>query len=89
VRTPLVDVPVATLSGEGPPGKLLGWLVGQTVPLPDDELVRRYGDHAGYLAAFTESLDAAIALGFVLPEDRATLIAQAAGVAFPLEGVSV
>ena len=41
VRTPLVDVPVATLSGEGPPGELLGWLVGQTVPLPDDELAGR------------------------------------------------
>ena len=86
VRTPLVDVPVATLSGEGPPGKLLGWLVGQTVPLPDDELLRRYGDHAGYLAAFTESLDATIALGFVLPEDREALLGQAAGVMFTSEG---
>jgi hypothetical protein len=86
VRTPLVDVPVATLSGEGPPGKLLSWLVGQTVPLPDDELVRRYGDHQGYLAAFTESLDATIRAGFVLPQDRAALLDQAAGIAFPTEG---
>jgi hypothetical protein len=83
VRTPLVDVPVATLSGEGPPGQPLSWLVGQTVPLPDDELVRRYGDHQGYLAAFTESLDATIAAGFVLPEDREALLGQAAGFAFP------
>jgi len=82
VRTPLVDVPVATLSGEGPAGKLLGWLVGQTVPLPADELARRYGDHAGYLAAFTESLDATIALGFVLPEDRAALLASANEIVF-------
>jgi hypothetical protein len=86
VRTPLVDVPVATLSGEGPPGKLLSWLVGQTVPLPDDELVRRYGDLQGYLAAFTESLDATIRAGFVLPQDRAALLDQAAGLAFPTEG---
>lgn len=83
VRTPLVDVPVATLSGEGPPGKQLGWLVGQTAPLPEEELVRRYGDRAGYLAAFTESLDATIAAGFVLPEDREALLAQASDVAFP------
>lgn len=77
VRTPLVDVPVAALSGEGPPGQPLGWLVGQTVPLPQDELVRRYGNHQAYLAAFTESLDAAIAAGFVLPEDRDALLGQA------------
>ncbi len=83
VRTPLVDVPVAALSGEGPPGQPLSWLVGQTVPLPADELVRRYGDHQGYLAAFTDSLDATIAAGFVLPEDRDELLAWAAGVAFP------
>jgi Alpha/beta hydrolase domain len=82
VRTPLVDVPVAALSGEGPPGKPLGWLVGQTVPLPADELVRRYGDRAGYLAAFTESLDTAIAAGFVLPEDRAALLGQANEIVF-------
>jgi hypothetical protein len=86
VRTPLVDVPVATLSGEGPPGKLLSWLVGQTVPLPDAELLRRYGNHAGYLAAFTESLDQAVDAGFVLPEDRDPLLGQAAGAAFPTEG---
>jgi hypothetical protein len=77
LRTPLVDVPVAALSGEGPPGKPLGWLVGQTVPLPAGELLRRYGDHTTYLAAFTESLDAAIAAGFVLPEDRDALLRQA------------
>ena len=82
VRTPLVDVPVAALSGEGPPGKPLGWLVGQTVPLPADELRRRYGDQAGYLAAFTESLDTAIAAGFVLPEDRAALLGQANEIVF-------
>jgi len=85
LRTPLVDVPVAALSGEGPPGKLLGWLVGQTVPLPVDELVRRYRDQSGYLAAFTESLDSAIAAGFVLPEDRDALLGQAAEANFPLE----
>jgi hypothetical protein len=82
LRTPLVDVPVATLSGEGPPGKPLGWLVGQTVPLPAGELIRRYGDHAGYVAAFTESLDAAIAAGFVLAQDRAALLRQASEIVF-------
>jgi len=54
----------------------------------DGELTGRYGDHAGYLAAFTESLDAAIDARFVLPEDREALLGQAAAVAFPLEGGS-
>ncbi len=82
VRTPLVDVPVAALSGEGPPGQPLGWLVGQTVPLPPDELARRYGDQAGYLAAFTESLDSAIAAGFVLAQDRIALLDRANEIVF-------
>src|SRR5260370_1179580 len=58
VRTPVVDVPAVALSGEGPPGTAdaLGWLVGSTTPLAAGDLRRRYGDQAGYLRAFTESL---------------------------------
>ena len=41
VRTPPVDVPVATLSGQGPPGAAgPGWLVGSTTPLDDATLLR-------------------------------------------------
>jgi hypothetical protein len=78
VRTPVVDVPVVTLSGEGPPGAgPLGWLVGSTTPLSPDALRRRYGDSPGYKRAFTESLDAAISAGFVLEAHRAELLAEA------------
>jgi hypothetical protein len=85
VRTPAVDVPVAALRGEAPPGnaRALGWLVGSTTPLPADDLLRRYGDHAGYLRAFTQSLDEAIGAGFVLPAHRDELLA-AAGAAVSL-----
>jgi|HubBroStandDraft_1064217.scaffolds.fasta_scaffold19428_2 hypothetical protein len=84
VRTPAVDVPVVTLSGEGPAGRAaLGWLFGSTTPLAAGELARRYGDEAGYLRAYTESLDAAIKAGFLLPAHREQLLAEAAAVAFP------
>lgn len=87
VRTPAVDVPVAVLSGEGPAGADgPGWLAGSTVPLPAAELISRYGDAAGYLAAYSASLDAAIEAGFLLPEHRAELLGQARGFAFPPAG---
>ncbi len=88
VRTPALDVPVATLRGEAPPGPATapGWLVGSTTPLPAPELLSRYGDEAGYLSAYTESLDAAIKAGFLLPAHRDELLAQAAEVSFRSPG---
>ncbi|HET9895824.1 MAG TPA: alpha/beta hydrolase domain-containing protein [Streptosporangiaceae bacterium] len=85
VRTPVVDVPVVALSGEGPPGTAarMGWLVGSTTPLAPEFLLARYGDRAGYLRAFTESLDEAISEGFLLPEHRRPLLAEAQAFAFP------
>ena len=87
VRTPAVDVPVATLSGEPPPGRragtAVGWLFGSTTPLADSDLRRRYGDHEGYLRAYTQALDAAISAGYLLPENREQLLADAACQPFP------
>ncbi len=84
VRTPAVDVPVAALSGEAPPGATrLCALFGSTVPFDTDTLVRLYGDKAGYLVAYGHSLDTAIAAGFLLESDRAPLLAAAEAVPFP------
>jgi hypothetical protein len=87
VRTPVVDVPVATLSGEPPPGPhagtAVGWLFGSTTPLADSELRRRYGDQKGYLSAYTQALDAAVSAGFLLPEHREQLLGDAASLPFP------
>ncbi len=84
VRTPAVDVPVATLSGAPPEhaSELCG-LFGSTVPFDAQTLVALYGSPAGYLAAYTTDLDRAIAAGYVLPADRAPLLAQAGQVSFP------
>ncbi len=84
VRTPVLDVPVVTLSGEPPAGtrQPVGWLFGSTKDLPPEYLAGRYGDAAGYVRAFTESLDAAIKAGFVLPASREELLAAATAVTF-------
>jgi hypothetical protein len=78
VRTPAVDVPVSTLSGQAPPGSsVLCSLFGSTAPLGAATLAHLYPTKAAYLAAFTVSLDRAIAKGYVLRADRAALLAGA------------
>jgi hypothetical protein len=83
VRTPAVDVPVSTLSGAPPPGssELCG-LFGSTVPFSPQTLAALYGTKAGYVAAYTTDLDRAIADGYILEADRASLLAAAAQVSF-------
>ncbi len=84
VRTPAVDVPVSTLSGAAPAGTTsLCQLFGQTTPFSPAKLVSLYQNQAGYLHAFTASLDKAIAEGYILSADRAELLAQAMQVQFP------
>ena len=86
VRTPAVDVPVAVLCGEAPPGADPygpGWLVGSTVGLDAAELVRRYRDKPGYLRGYAEALDAAIGAGFLLSAHAEQLLAEAAAVSLP------
>ncbi len=84
VRTPAVDVPVSTLSGAPPQGssELCG-LFGSTVPFSPQTLVALYRTKAGYVAAYTTDLDRAIAAGYILAADRASLLAEAAQVSFP------
>ena len=78
VRTPVVDAPVEVLRGDTEPdASYLCQLFGSTLPM-DPELIRaRYADRAAYLAAYAVATDAAIAAGFVLPEDREAVLAEA------------
>ena len=86
VRTPLVYVPVAAVSGDAAPGaSRICALFGSTVPFDDATLVGLYGDRSGYLAAFERSLDEAIGSGFLLGSDRGELLAQAWGGPFSPE----
>jgi hypothetical protein len=84
VRTPAVDVPVAALSGEAPPGaSTLCSLFGSTVRFDDTTIVELYRDKERYLTAHTRSLDDAIRARFLRSADRAELLAQAEGFHFP------
>jgi hypothetical protein len=78
VRTPAVEAPVELLRGDTEPGaSYLCQLFGSTLPMPEETLRGLYADRAAYLAAYERAADEAIAAGFVLPEDRAELLAEA------------
>ena len=78
VRTPAVDAPTAILRGDTEPdAPVICQLFGSTLPLDDDVLRWLYGDRAAYLKAYEEATDEAIAAGFVLPEDRDAVLAEA------------
>ncbi len=76
IRTAHVDAPTALLSGEGNSGGLC-ILFGLTELFSADLLASLYVDEAGYVAAVTEATNAAVAAGFVLPEDADDIIAWA------------
>ena len=84
VRTPAVDVPVSTLSGTAPAGApTVCQFFGSTVAFTPAQLASLYGTKSHYIAEYTASLDKAIAGGYILSADRASLLAQAERVQFP------
>ncbi len=84
VRTPAVDVPVSTLSGAPAPGaNAICSLFGSTVAFTPAQLATLYGSKSNYIAEYTKSLDKAIAGGYILGADKASLLTQAEQVQFP------
>ena len=69
VRTPWLDVPTARFT----PRCTCSPVTGTMAPLTRDELVARYGDHDTYARAWTESRDALVTDGWLLPDDAARL----------------
>jgi Alpha/beta hydrolase domain len=79
IRTPWVDVPCAVMGGLGQTGETFAMLFGRTEPFDDAKLATLYpGGEDEYLERFGASLDAAIAAGFVLEQDRIEILAVAA-----------
>jgi hypothetical protein len=75
VRTPPVDVPVATLSAvPGTNPSVICLLIGSTVAFPPAQLEALYPSRDDYLAQYEAGADEAIAAGFVLDEDREALM---------------
>ncbi len=78
IRTPPVDVPVAALSGAGGPNSsAICLLLGSAPPLPGSRIAALYPSRAAYLERFGAAVDATIAAGFALDEDRDALAAFA------------
>ena len=75
VRTPWVDVPTATTTGNSPGGEMLALLFGTGEPYDRATLNRLYpGGVDEYLRRFTEALDRSIEAGFLCDEDRAEIL---------------
>lgn len=88
LRTPWVDVPVATLSGLGQVGDVFGFLFGTTELFAPDIIAELYpGGVNDYVSRFAAALDATIAAGFILEEDRDEIMALAAA-AFPTSALT-
>ena len=84
VRTPAVDVPVSTLSGAPPAGATpICSLFGSTIAFTPAQLASLYGSQSNYVAQYTKSLNKAIAGGYILSADKASLLAQAEQVQIP------
>lgn len=86
IRNPLVDVPVAALSGDPAAGTSLEditaeggvcTLFGSTTPFDRDTLVDLYGTADTYVEQFRASAAEAVAAGFLLQPDADELIAEA------------
>ncbi len=78
VRTPAVDAPISSLSGEADPGEsVICSLFGSTTPFDAATLVALYPTHQEYVDKVTAAADAAVAAGFVLPADRDQMVSDA------------
>ncbi len=77
IRTPAVDVPVATLSGEAPQGgPFFCRLFGSSLAFDDATLRALYGTTDRYRQAVQDSLERTISAGFIRPEDRDRYLAE-------------
>ena len=84
IRTPQVDAPVSALSGVGEPGasEFCG-IFGSEVPFTPEQLAQLYPTHDDYVEAVTESAEAAVEAGFLLPADRDAFVTDAEAAAVP------
>jgi hypothetical protein len=84
VRTPPVDVPIATLSGEPDEGEsVICSLFGSTTPFDEATLVALYPTHDDYVDKVTAAADDAVEAGFLLPADRDRIVAEAESAPVP------
>jgi len=78
IRTPLVDVPIATIRGDGNLGPSPCPNLGSTAPFDDATLASLYPSHAAYVAKFNRATDEAAKRGFLLRPEAKNLKTAAA-----------
>jgi hypothetical protein len=73
IRTPHLDVPIATLRGTGntasSPGLNFCALFGTTTAFSAETLAQLYPNHRDFVRKWNRSVDRAVAAGFILPLD--------------------
>jgi hypothetical protein len=69
IRTPQLDVPIATLSGIPGPGSVFCRLFGSTTPFSAQTLAARYPTRATYASAFAAATNRAVLAGHLLAVD--------------------
>jgi hypothetical protein len=77
IRTSYVDVPIATLSGEGQNTSVFCKLFGTTTMFDKATLKSLYTDHETYVSRVNSSVDDAVAKGFLLQQDGELIKARA------------
>jgi Alpha/beta hydrolase domain len=80
VRTPAVDAPISTLTGEDDcvrSGTPLDSLYGSATPFDQATLRSLYPTHRDYIDAVTSATQVAVDAGFLLPINGAAIIAEA------------
>ncbi|MFC4911991.1 alpha/beta hydrolase domain-containing protein [Actinomadura gamaensis] len=84
LRTPALQAPTATLTGDGNSGANPQCeLEGVTTPWPGSRLKARYPDHDAYVAAVRRAVRDAQAAGHLLPADAAEILASAKAADLP------
>ena len=68
IRTPSVDAPIATLTGNPNPGGTFCTLFGTTALFDAATLASLYPTHGDYVTQFDRSADKAVKAGFLLPQ---------------------
>jgi hypothetical protein len=78
VRTPAVDVPVSTLTGDATPGEpVICLLFGGVTPFDAPTLRSLYPTDDAYVDAVARAAGAAVDAGFLLADDRDAVVAEA------------
>jgi hypothetical protein len=79
IRTPPVDVPIATFGGQQSGSGFTCQLFGTTTPFDADKLATLYPRHRAFVAAYKKAANRAVKRGFLRPADAKLMKKWAAG----------